>query len=234
MVSRFSAYHLPEISMAKQITFLARLTAEDVRRRMRAFPDSYKRHWQQWLRVAPFSALDAPMVAKEFRALLQRWQAVRSRTKGRVVRHCRASKNTEELCLDDLLRKATPFVRELDSFSLREANALNVGQERALKSLWDIFLTLPSIGTANAVGITKAVKLVTLGRVGPALDAVVRRNLGIDEPYSADEWLAILRAISVDLSRFEGRTHEPLEALVDAQWRPIAVGRAYDMVAGPT
>ena len=46
-------------------------------------------------------------------------------------------------------------------------------QERALRLLWK-FSSVAYSGTANAVGITKAVKLVTLGRIGPALDTVVR------------------------------------------------------------
>jgi hypothetical protein len=166
--------------------------------------------------------------------VLQRWQAVRSRIKGRVVRRCRLGGGNVELFIDDLLKESRPFVEELGNFSLREASAPTSRQERALKFLWEIFRALPSSGTANAVGITKAVKLVTLGRIGPALDTVVRERLSISEPRSAEEWVATLRAISADLSRFERRHRLKLESLVEDEWQPIAVGRAYDMVAGPT
>jgi hypothetical protein len=89
-------------------------------------------------------------------------------------------------------------------------------------------------GSANAVGITKAVKLGTLGRVGPALDSVVRDRLDIEEPRSGEVWVEPLRAIATDLAEFERRHGIPLESVVEQQWRPVAVGQAYDMVAGPT
>jgi hypothetical protein len=76
--------------------------------------------------------------------------------------------------------------------------------------------------------------LATLGRIGPALDTVVRKRLGISEPRSGEEWVALLHAISADLARFERRHRTLLESLVEDQWKPIQVGRVYDMVAGPT
>jgi hypothetical protein len=217
-----------------RVAFLSELSPDEVRARMRSFADSYKRDWQQWIDIARSSALDSPAAAEQFRNVLRRWQAVRSKTKGRVVRHRHAAVGEGELCMEHLLAEAAVFVQELGNFSLREAATSTVRQERALGFLWEIFRALPSSGTANAVGITKAVKLVTLGRIGPALDTVVRKRLGIAEPRSAEEWIAALRSISADLTRFERRHRVHLEALVEDRWKPIAVGRAYDMVAGPT
>lgn len=57
---------------------------------------------------------------------------------------------------------------------MRDAPGLTGQQRHALTALWDTFRDLPTIGTANAVGITKAIKLVTGGRIGPALDSKVR------------------------------------------------------------
>ncbi len=136
--------------------------------------------------------------------------------------------------MEELLTEAAPFVQELGSLSLREALETTARQERALSFLWDIFRALPNKGNANAVGITKAVKLITFGRIGPALDTVVRDRLDLAEPRSADEWIAVLRSISDDLARFEKEHRTRLETLVEEQWRPVAVGRAYDMAAGPT
>src|ERR1700704_6651341 len=120
--------------------------------------------------------------------------------------------------MEDLLMEAVPFVNELGDFSLREAAKPTAGQERALRFLWEIFRALPTSGTANAVGITKAVKLVTLGRVGPALDAVVRKRLDIAEPRSGEEWIATRHGISDDLAKFERRNHLRLEGLVEERW----------------
>ncbi len=217
-----------------RVTFLSDSSVADIRRRMRGFDDSYKRDWQRWIDVAQSAPLESPASAERFRDVLRRWQAVRSKTKGRVVRQCRASAVEGDLCIEELLTEASAFVHELGDFSLREAARPTAREERALRFLWDIFRDLPSSGTANAVGITKAVKLVTLGRIGPALDTVVRDNLGIEEPRTGDEWVAVLRLISADLAKFERRHRVRLETLVEDRWKPIAVGRAYDMVAGPT
>jgi hypothetical protein len=216
-----------------RVAFLSEMTPDDVRARMRAFDKSYKRDWKDWMAVAQSSGLASPATALQFRDVLRRWAAVRSKTKGRVVRHCRAEAAEGDLCIEEMLAEAAPFVRELGSFSLRDAIKPDARQERALRFLWDIFTALPTAGTANAVGITKAVKLVTLGRVGPAIDSVVRHNLALVEPKSAEEWIETLRAISADLGKFERQHRVILEELVEEQWRPVAVGRAYDMVAGP-
>jgi hypothetical protein len=220
-------------TLMPRVAFLSELSADEVRARMRSFADSYKRDWQRWIDTGLSAPLESPGSAEQFRNVLRRWQAVRSKTKGRVVRQCHAGVAEGELCMEELLREAAPFVQELGDFSLREAAMPTVRQERALGFLWDIFRALPSSGTANAVGITKAIKLVSLGRIGPALDTVVRKRLGIVEPRSGEEWITALRSISGDLAKFERRERMPLEALVEERWKPIAVGRAYDMLAGP-
>jgi hypothetical protein len=217
-----------------EIDFLSAMSVEDVRARMRAFSDSYKGDWRQWIAVAQSAPLDSPATATAFRDVLRSWQAVRSKTKGRVVRPCRAATPSGELCMEELLAEALAYVKELGDFTLRDAATPSSRQARALKFLWEVFRALPTSGTANAVGITKAVKLVTLGRVGPALDTVVRDRLNIEEPRSGEDWVAVLGGISGDLLTFEKRRRVSLEDLVDKKWRPVAVGRAYDMVAGPT
>jgi hypothetical protein len=63
---------------------------------------------------------------------------------------------------------------------------------------------------------------------------LVSPTVGIAEPRSGDKWIVALRSISADLGKFEGRHRIRLETLVEDRWKPIAVGRAYDMVAGPT
>ena len=126
--------------------------------------------------------------------------------------------------MEELLTEAAVFVQELGDFSLREAAKPTARQVRALRFLWEIFRALPSSGTANAVGITKAVKLVTLGRIGPALDTIVRQRLGIAEPRSGEEWITVLRSISADLATFE-RRHGI--ALGDAGRGALEAGRGW-------
>ena len=220
-------------SKMSRINFLSLMTADAARHRMRDFDSRYKRQWQAWLRVGAEHPLVSEDSAQAFRRVLSAWQAVRSTTKGRVLRPLENDSAEGDPSMRDLLREAAPFVDELGQVTLREARRLTMGQRRALSFLWDIFRDLPTVGTANAVGITKAVKLVTLGRIGPALDKEVRRELRIGEPRSASEWIEALAGISDDLARFERATRTRLEQLVELRYRPIAVGRAYDMVAGP-
>ena len=81
--------------------------------------------------------------------------------------------------------------------------------------------------------ITKAVKLVTGGRIGPALDSEVRKALGIPEPRDGAQWLAVLKAVARDIQVFEATNGCQLEELVEPEWQPVAVGRVYDMIFGP-
>ena len=136
--------------------------------------------------------------------------------------------------LDDLLEQARPHLAALEGKTLRDADALTPPQKAALRSLWNLFRHLPTKGQAGAVGITKAIMLLTRGRFGPALDSQVRRRLGVRRPLtSADEWLALLDNMAADVHRFEARHGIRLDDLIGKRWRPIAVGRVYDMVAGP-
>lgn len=204
-----------------------------MRERIRQFDESYKRDWQKWMAVATVHPLSSAGTAAQFRATLCAWQAVRARVKGRTVLPCRAGADDGTLCVDDLLAESAAIVPQLGDFSLREAAAPSQRQRRALHLLWEVFRALPTVGVAKAVGITKAIKLVTLGRVGPAFDSVARDNMGVDEPATGDEWVDALRAIAKDLAAFERRHQISLESLVEERWAPIAVGRAYDMVVGP-
>src|SRR3954468_7290900 len=121
------------------IVFLSSLSASEVRARMQAFADSYKRDWQTWMNVAGETPIGSPVPAEQFRNVLRGWQAVRSKSKGRVVRQCRAASVECDLCMEELLTEAAAFVKELGDFSLREAAQPSVRQERALKFLWEIF-----------------------------------------------------------------------------------------------
>src|SRR6266571_4368825 len=104
-----------------RVAFLAEMSPDEVRARMRTFADKYKRDWQQWIDVARSEPLGSQLSADQFRNVLRRWQAVRSKTRGRVVRRCRAAVAEGDLCMEDLLTEAAPFVQELGDFSLREA-----------------------------------------------------------------------------------------------------------------
>ena len=47
------------------------------------------------------------------------------------------------------------------------------------------------------------------------------------------QWLDALAAVAQDIQTFESANGCRLEQLVETEWQPIAIGRAYDMVFGP-
>jgi hypothetical protein len=105
-------------------------------------------------------------------------------------------------------------------------------QRDALGTLWEVFAALPINGRATCVGISKAVLLVTDGRIGPALDSTVRERTGLPRPANGGEWLACLAAIGEELAEFESR-HGPVQDAVSPRFRHLAAGRLYDMALGP-
>jgi len=133
--------------------------------------------------------------------------------------------------LDDLLKSATEPLREAGLTVLTIANR-TPEQEQALIILWTIFSQLPTSGAASCVGITKAVLLLTDGRIGPAFDAEVRRKLGVGRPATWREWLQNLEDVGEDIVAFES-LHGSLTKAVPIQYAHFTYGRLYDMALGP-
>lgn len=211
---------------------LSSKTAAEVEAEIKSFDVRYKRDWQSWMKVYEASSLSSAEVAGTCRAVLSKWQAVRSKTKGRTIRLLRHAA-VDAPCFEDLLASASEPIRILGRTTIRDVRTVGATGRDALSCLWEVFRDLPTIGRANAVGITKAIKLVTGGRIGPALDSEVRGHLGIKEPRTAGEWITVLECVAEDLDAFESTNKCRLEDLVEAEWLPVAPGRAYDMVFGP-
>lgn len=105
-------------------------------------------------------------------------------------------------------------------------------QDKALRAMWDSFSGLTTTQSASCVGITKAVLLLTDGRIGPALDSQVRTALAIKPPTTAAAWIGILEGVGEDIAEFEAR-NRPLHEVVPARFAHLAYGRLYDMAFGP-
>jgi hypothetical protein len=204
---------------------LSSRTVTQVRTEITSFDARYKRDWKAWMVVYDTKPLSAPETAAACRSVLSKWQAVRSKTKGRTIRLLRSRAPQGARCFDDLLADAIIPVQHLGGMTIREVRTLGESDRQSLTRLWDVFQDLPTIGHANAVGITKAVKLVTGGRIGPALDSEVRKHLGIREPgpVTAKEWINVLQLVSEDIHTFELANRCQLEDLVEAEWQPVAV-----------
>ncbi|MGH9202034.1 MAG: hypothetical protein ACRD2A_12465, partial [Vicinamibacterales bacterium] len=105
-------------------------------------------------------------------------------------------------------------------------------QDEALTALWAIFSRLPTAGLASCVGITKAILLLTDGRIGPAFDSQVRRRLGVGRPATCRDWIQMLQDIGEDIAIFES-IQGPLTTAVPRRFAHLAYGRLYDMALGP-
>lgn len=134
--------------------------------------------------------------------------------------------------LEDLLDSAAEPVFVLGEKTVLTIGRRSIQEDNALRALWEVFSHLSETGLASCVGISKAVLLVTDGRIGPAFDSNVRRELGLDRPETCREWLQILDAVGGDIAVFESK-NGPLTRAVSPRFERLGYGRLYDMVLGP-
>ena len=197
-------------------------TPSQVRRDLSGFAARYVDDWETWLAAGK---RERPRL---FGEVLRRWQA----TRPLAMRRLRSEATHRAPFLDDLLERAVDPLRALEGVSVATIAARSAAQDRALARLWTIFLRLPTSRAASCVGITKAVLLLTDGRVGPALDSQVRMALGVDRPTTSRKWIRILEDVGEDIAAFEA-AHGALAKHVPKRFAHIRCGRLYDMVAGP-
>ena len=107
----------------------------------------------------------------------------------------------------------------------------------ALRAMWTVFEQLSYQGKARngltgVVGISKAVMLLTDGRVGPAFDSQVRQRLGTGSIDGVENWIRALRLVCNDIRGFEtANTMSLADAVPDHA--ELQSGRIYDMALGP-
>ena len=126
-----------------------------------------------------------------FGRILRRWQATRPLAMRRIAREARH----EPPVLDDLFESAsspTGAIGMLGDLTVLDVASRTYQQDKALRGLWDLFSGLTTTESASCVGISKAVLLLTDGRIGPALDSQVRTWLGISKPKTAAAWIGVL------------------------------------------
>jgi hypothetical protein len=197
-------------------------TPRQVRRAVNAFSAQYARDWDDWV--------DADRDARPelFGRILRKWQA----TRPAAMRRLRAEAGHRPPFLDDLLESAAEPIRALAGLTVLTITKRTREQDEALNTLWKIFTRLPTSRAASCVGITKAVLLLTDGRIGPAFDSQVRSKLGVSRPTTCREWLRILQDIGEDIAAFESSSGRLTNA-VPMRFAQLAYGRLYDMALGP-
>jgi len=149
------------------------------------------------------------------------------------MRRPKAEASHQPPYIEDLLHEAVPHVAVLGELTVADLALASADHINALHGLWATFSKLPQKGPASCVGITKAILLLTNGRIGPAFDSTVRNKLGLKNHLkSSEEWVGVLRGISEDIHAFEER-HGNLAEIVPEPFAKYQVGRLYDMVLAP-
>lgn len=214
---------------------IAGLTVEQFQQHIRGFKQAYVQHWNDW-----HLALQAQQnVASTFGQILRLWQACRPNT----YRYPQQEAQHAPPFLDNLLVQSNQYIQALQNFDIRHQAALNGKVCRALEQLWNIFQLLSyrspggqrnvRNGLAGVVGISKAVLLLTEGRVGPAFDKNVKDNLKIREIINAQQWFDSLQKVTKDILSFEAKNQCTLQKATPPAFAGLHSGRIYDMALGP-
>jgi hypothetical protein len=207
------------------IHVLRNMTPGDVWAAVDGFSAKYAKDWDDWL------AADRNARPELFGRILRSWQA----TRPLEMRRLKAEARPGAPPLDELLEAATEPLSALGDLTVLTVPQRTSRQDAALIALWDVFSHLTTTALASCVGITKAVLLLTDGKIGPALDNQVRMGLGVGGPakfVSCTDWLQVLRGVGDDIAAYES-AHGPLVEAVPPRFAHLEYGRLYDMAIGP-
>ena len=210
------------------MTGIARWSVEDLHTNIRRFDKKYVRDWEEWLSTTEG---ERPRVLG---LILRRWQACRPNRMRRTAREA----NHPGPYLEDLIVSAGEHIEALRSYEMINGEKIGLDHIDHLKSLWKIFVQLSYAGRARAgkagcVGISKAVLLLTDGRVGPAFDSKVRTKLGVGAIDNIDGWIHGLEIARKDVAAFERSSGFTLREATPDEFTHLRTGRIYDMALGP-
>jgi hypothetical protein len=201
---------------------IGRMTPDEFRAAVDGFGARYVADWDAWL-AASHNAR-----SRLFGQILRKWQA----TRPKPMRRIRAEAQHEAPFLEDLLQSAVDPLSRLGDLTVAGVATRTPKQDQALIDLWDLFSNLTSTGLASCVGITKAILLMTDGRIGPAFDSNVRQQFGVGRPETCRQWVQILEYVGEDITVFQSR-HGALSQAAPPRFAQLECGRLYDMALGP-
>jgi hypothetical protein len=209
---------------------IADYTGAEFEQRLGRFRRSYVTDWDARVRVVE----EGRSVESELGRILRGWQACRPNT----MRRTRDEHQHAPPFLEDLTAQASPHVLALSSFDVASPSCYTAEARRALNGLWNVFVELSyrgiaRDGKAGIVGISKASLLLTMGRVGPAFDSLVRSRTGVGNVLDAEHWIEALSWVTRDIVRFTRANGCTLQEAAPSQFRHLASGRLYDMALGP-
>lgn len=204
-----------------KVEFLRNKRREEIRTLIQGFSLRYVPDLGDFATTTAHYGLISRQTAEHLCRLLRKWQA------------CRPSAVRKDL-LSLLTHLAADFttIATVDIRTIRHASS-NV--RTAIDRIWLVLISqICNNRQMTEVAASKAMLILTNGRLGPALDSNARAVLRLPRIRSSDDYLTLLLAISEDIAAFE-KVNYPilLEDLVPEEWYSVAVGRAYDMAIGP-
>lgn len=203
-----------------KVEFLQNKQTGEVRDLIQGFSLRYVTDLSDFAKTIARYGPDSRQTAKHLCRLLRKWQA------------CRPSAVRKDL-LPLLTHLAADFatIATVDLRTIRHASS---DVRAAITRIWSALISQICNRQMAEVAASKAMLILTNGRLGPALDSNARKVLRLPRIRSSDDYLTLLLAISEDIAAFEKVNYPTLlEDLVPKEWHPIAVGRAYDMAIGP-
>ncbi len=207
---------------------ISELSIKEFQQRINRFDRKYVDDWLSWLDVATDDKPD------KLGAILRKWQACRPNT----MRRTKTENLHESPYLEDLIDKANDSLQELQLFEISKPDSFSHETSNHLSELWGIFENLSykgksRSGKAGVVGISKAVLLLSDGRIGPAFDSEVRGHLGLNDILNAKQWFNALRKVSKDIQCFESTNEIKIKDAAPQEFQHLYNGRIYDMALGP-
>ena len=206
-----------------QIRVVCEMTPRELADAVDGFRKTFVDDWEDWLNTTAWERVS------KFGSILRKWQA----TRPLKMRRTRVEAEHEAPFLEDLIERAQPSLGVVEGISLTSLHGIQPLHCDAMHELWNIFRQLPVSGSASCVGISKAVLLLTNGRIGPAFDSKVRERLGMEHIESPADWVTVLVQIGLDARGFEQQQGMRISEAVPPQFRHLGTGRLYDMVLGP-
>ncbi len=207
---------------------IANLSVGEFQGRINRFAPQYVDDWNCWLNTQPNAR------PRQLGIVLRRWQACRPNR----MRRTQAENQHDAPYLEDLITQAALHLPTLQDFDIRDHASFSPQNCESLDQLWNIFQNLSyhgraRNGLAGVVGISKAVLLLTDGRVGPAFDSNVQGHLGLRDIANSNRWINALRTASRDIQAFEANNQATLQQAAPHPHGGLQSGRIYDMALGP-
>ncbi len=215
------------------ILVLSEMSPRKLAQAVGGFRQTYAADWERWLNTPSSDRVNM------FASILRKWQATRPLKLRSTLREAEREQakhgqaQHQAPFLDDLIQCARPHLALIEGITLTSIHSIRPPQQNAFHHLWTILTQLPVTAQASCVGISKAVLLLTNGRIGPAMDSTVKRRLRIDRIDSSSDWLAVLTEIGSDVRSFEQKWGVQISEAVPPRYRHLEVGGLCDMVLGP-